>query len=404
MTLSAALQLGGITSNSDPFSRGLGLGFFSSTAMPTNVGEWTWTGGLSLDPANDGNPGNGNALGQVELDQGTGASGAHENRLVSVAYNPASFGGKPFSTSAYYTLSYTINTTTGQISNVSLSDGTYTDTVDYLPIDNFNTTASGPNGAIFTLANTAYAGIVNASAASVTGLVQNFELQGVVSATVWTGGNSTTNWADANNWSGAVPGATSGTTNTDTATFNQAVSFQPTTIDAGRNVQNITFDTSSVTAMIVGTTTGNALILTSGGTIQTTSSVTTAQLVNAPLVLEGAYTFTSGATAPAATLGFGGTIMPDSSLTSAPTTLTLSGSNTGANTISGALSDNGSAKLAVTMSGPGAWTLGAVNTYTGTTTVTGGTLNADGSGCLGAPPPISSRPPAACAEPGRARR
>ena len=374
MTISAALSIGNTNTNGS-LSRGMGIGFFASNAATGQVGEFYWAGGLCLDPAGSG--GAGSALGQVELDQGTGSN---ENQLVFCPYNPAAFGGKAFSTSAFYTLSYTINTTTGQISNVSLSDGTFTDTADYQTIDNFNTSA------IFTVTNTAYAGIINGSANNnATGFAQNFELQGVVAATVWTGGNSTTNWADANNWSGAIPGATSGTTNTDTATFNQTVTVQPTTIDSGRNVKNITFDTSNVSAMTVGTTTGNALTLTSGGTIQTTSSVAAAQLVNAPLVLEGAYTFTSGATAPLATLSFGGLIKPDASLTSTPTALTLNGSNTGANTISGALSDNGSAKLAVTMNGPGAWTLGGANSYTGTTTVAGGTLNV-GSGSLGASP------------------
>ena len=61
----------------------------------------------------------------------------------------------------------------------------------------------------------------------------------------WTGVADST-WANASNWIGGVPGvsgATNGSaTNTDTAMFNQAASFSPTTIDAGRNVMNITFD------------------------------------------------------------------------------------------------------------------------------------------------------------------
>ena len=299
------------------------------------MGEFYWAGGLGLDPAGSG--GIGSALGQVELDQGVGL-GSGENQLVFCPYNPAAFGGKAFSTSAFYTLSYTINTTTGQISNVSLSDGTYTDTADYQTIDNFNNTASGPNGAIFTVANTAFAGLINGSAGTGTAQYMNFQLSGGSGGTVpsgsnWTGGNSTTNWADAGNWNGAVPGATTGTTNTDTAVFNQTVSFQPTTIDMGRNVQNIVFDTANVSAMTVGTTTGNSLLLTSGGAIQTTATVTAAQTVNAPLVLEGVYglyTFTSNATSSTATLSFGGGITAGGS--SGTTLLTLNGSNTGANT------------------------------------------------------------------------
>ena len=69
----------------------------------------------------------------------------------------------------------------------------------------------------------------------------------------WTGTSSTT-WADNGNWSGPVPGATTVTTNTDTAIFNQNAPHSPLTIDAGRNVKNITFDTASVNSLTIGTT------------------------------------------------------------------------------------------------------------------------------------------------------
>ena len=139
--------------------------------------------------------------------------------------------------------------------------------------------------------------------------------------------------------------------------------------------------------MTLGTTTGNALLLTSGGSIQTTNSVANAQNVNAPLVLEGTagtYTFTSSASTAAATLNFGGKITAGAS--SGTTTLTLTGTNGGFNTISGVIGDGtAGAKLALTLSS-GNWTLSGANTYTGATTVTGGKLRvSDGtSGSLGA--------------------
>jgi fibronectin-binding autotransporter adhesin len=64
-------------------------------------------------------------------------------------------------------------------------------------------------------------------------------------------------------------------------------------------------------------------------------------------------------------------------------TLTLTGNNTGANTISGILANSASTTLGVTKSGAGTWVLAAANTYTGATTVTTGTLlvsNTSGSG------------------------
>ena len=111
------------------------------------------------------------------------------------------------------------------------------------------------------------------------------------------------------------------------------------TIDVGRNVQSLTFDTSSVNSLTVGTVGGNALMLTAGGRIQTTPTVVNAQTVNAPLILEGDYTFASGASSSSATLGFGGRITAGA--TSGVTTLTLNGANTGANTLRGILADNG---------------------------------------------------------------
>jgi autotransporter-associated beta strand protein len=191
---------------------------------------------------------------------------------------------------------------------------------------------------------------------------------------VWTGATSTS-WNVAGNWSGGIPGATTGTTNANTATFNRSATNSPTTIDAGRNLENITFDTASVSALTVGSTAGNALLLTSAGTIQTTSTVANAETVNAPLVLEGGYTFTSGATSATATLTIGGGITPGP--TSSTTTLTLTGSNTGNNTIKGVLADHTTGLLAVAKSGSGTWILSGANTYSGGTTVNAGILEFD---------------------------
>ena len=78
------------------------------------------------------------------------------------------------------------------------------------------------------------------------------------------------------------------------------------------------------------------------------------------------------ASSSSATLSFGGRITPGA--TSGITTLTLNGANTGANTISGVLADHDAGKLAVTKSGSGVWILSGANTYSGDTTVSGGTL------------------------------
>ncbi|OYW76123.1 MAG: hypothetical protein B7Z37_10245 [Verrucomicrobia bacterium 12-59-8] len=66
----------------------------------------------------------------------------------------------------------------------------------------------------------------------------------------------------------------------------------------------------------------------------------------------------------------------DESLTfGASRTLTLSGSNTGANTLNTLLTDsNGSASLSLVKSGAGNWVLGGANTFTGTVSIQNGSL------------------------------
>jgi fibronectin-binding autotransporter adhesin len=64
-------------------------------------------------------------------------------------------------------------------------------------------------------------------------------------------------------------------------------------------------------------------------------------------------------------------------------TLNLIGSNTGENTLAANIGNNGSGALSVVKGGEGKWVLSGANTYTGGTTVNGGTLlvnNASGSG------------------------
>jgi len=187
----------------------------------------------------------------------------------------------------------------------------------------------------------------------------------------WTG-TAGASWAISGVWLGTVPGANAGTTNTDTAVFGRNATNSPLEIDAGRNIKNIVFSSASVSSVTIGAVGGQALLLTAGGTIQTTGNVVTPQTINAPLVLEGDYTISSNANSGSATISIGGLLQPAS--TTGITTLTLSGGNTGPNTIGGVLADNGAGKLAVTKSGNGLWILSGANAHSGNTTVLGGTL------------------------------
>ena len=66
------------------------------------------------------------------------------------------------------------------------------------------------------------------------------------------------------------------------------------------------------------------------------------------------------------------------------TILTLSGSNTGANTISGAIGNGTATTVALFKSGAGTWVLSGNNTFTGGVTIDGGTLRVGSPGAFNA--------------------
>ena len=196
-------------------------------------------------------------------------------------------------------------------------------------------------------------------------------------------GSPNTDWSQPLNWqNNLVPGVHDGTTtNTDLATFSTNSTVLTPMPDLNRNVQNITFDTAAAGAYVIGTTGGNALLLTAGGTIQTTSTVVNTQTVNAPLILEGAnasYAFASNSADNTKLLNFGGGITGGAA---GNTVLTLTGSNKGNNTISGVIADGSATSLALVKSGVGKWVLNKSETYSGGTTILVGTLQlGDGTG------------------------
>ena len=182
--------------------------------------------------------------------------------------------------------------------------------------------------------------------------------------------------------------STSGTGNTDIATFNAAIANtwgnavgNPIVIDsATQNIGGISFG-GATGNYFIGSTAGNSLLLSSGGTIQVLGSLTATNAIatiNAPLIIQGGggtYTFANnsanGSGAGAGTLNFGGGITGGAA---GATVLNLSGVNTNANTISGIIGNGSATSLAITKSGSGTWKLTGANTYTGATTINAGTL------------------------------
>ena len=202
----------------------------------------------------------------------------------------------------------------------------------------------------------------------------------------WSGATNE-NWGTATNWvGGAAPGISGGSTSTDVATFLTSSMLSPTITNSSGtasvyNIFGINFGVSGSTpsAFTIGATGGSALDLTSGGTIQILSGVTggITETVNAPLVLEtanGSYNFVNNSASDV--LDFGGGITAAAVGTS---TLFLSGSNTGANTISGNITLSGSDNISVVQMGSGSWTLAGANTHTGPTAVLYGTLSVTGT-------------------------
>jgi outer membrane autotransporter protein len=229
--------------------------------------------------------------------------------------------------------------------------------------------------------------------------------RGLAASGSWLAAPTNGNWEPAageTNWTngtgvGAFPGSTFGVTNTDVATFNVVSTFTTITINnpgpAFLNLGGMTF-TGTPSNYTIGSTGGQGIFLTSGGTIQIDSALTATnaiETINAPLAFNAgtqSYTFTNnsanGSGAGAGTLIFGGDIAnPSIGVGPGSVALTLTGSNTNLNTISGNISDGGSGTSSITKTGAGMWVLSGSNTYSGGTTINSGTLTVNNLNALG---------------------
>lgn len=215
----------------------------------------------------------------------------------------------------------------------------------------------------------------------------------------WIGGIGTQNWADGANWNPAAPGATSGTTNANIATFNTGLGATTITVDAGRNLRSLVFATGAAGSFTIGSAGANAgetLHLSSGGTIVMNSGITAPVTINAPIVVHptsdtgaGSFTFANNATSGdtdtnAYKLTINGNV--SGGLTSGTITLNFNAtsgnrSNDGsANVMNGLISNGQAAGVSVAVAGVpggqrGVWRFNNNdNSYTGNTSVTNGTL------------------------------
>jgi len=206
----------------------------------------------------------------------------------------------------------------------------------------------------------------------------------------WQGAAGTQPWNASGNWVGGnIPGSTSNTTTIDDATFNGTLGgASAITIDANRNIRNIQFTstTLSYTLGSAGANGGNALLITNNGVVGINSNIVgaVAQTVNAPLIFQGTVgELRSDSGNATAVMTYNGDI---SYAGSSAMTLGLKGRNTGANTVTGVISDGGGGgtlSINRVAQNTTVWVLSGNNTYTGSTTNAGGQLRAGSTQAFG---------------------
>ena len=205
-------------------------------------------------------------------------------------------------------------------------------------------------------------------------LLSSAGMTGNIFATIGTwSGTSNGTWVNSANWlGGTVPGSTSTNGNGDTAIFNTSTGVTVTLATRGIDVVDFDTNVGSFTLSFGG------LYVASGGGINLLSTVTSTnqtETINSPVTAHGSFGINNSSTSDV--FDFTGAMTSNS--TTANETWSLSGTNTGANTLGGVISNGGTFTVAISKSGTGTWILGGANTYTGGTVVGVGTLLANNS-------------------------
>ncbi len=204
----------------------------------------------------------------------------------------------------------------------------------------------------------------------------------------WEGGPG--DWNSAN-WSpdGVPPGLVGLTgINSDSATFN--IGSGTVVVDPYRNLNVINFNTGAGSY----TLTGGPLVIGGYGSINfnAINGTNITQTIATPIIAEGLYqqfSINNNSTSPTNVFDITGGFQGAGP--GAPA-LTLGGSNTGANTFSGVISNGGwqnglygnnwSGLTSLAKNGTGTWILSAANTFSGTTNISQGTLQLNNSQAL----------------------
>ncbi|HEY8994047.1 MAG TPA: autotransporter-associated beta strand repeat-containing protein, partial [Lacunisphaera sp.] len=201
------------------------------------------------------------------------------------------------------------------------------------------------------------------------------------------------NWFSAgNDWStgaGTNPGSTTATNSSDIATFTSSnqTSIAINNATGTLNIAGISFGASTASSFTIGSTSGNAILLSASGSItfsQDTAASGLTETINAPLVLEGSYTFANtNTTNPSNLLNIGGSI---SNGTASAVTLNLgagSSNNAGQNTLGGRISDGTAGGTLAVAVNNGTWVFSGNNSFSGGVTFGRGTVDINSATAMG---------------------
>ncbi len=188
----------------------------------------------------------------------------------------------------------------------------------------------------------------------------------------------------ANHTSTTFSGIISGTgavikTGTGTQVFSGNNSYTGITTISGGTLSVASLANGGQASGIGASSNAAANLVINGGTLRHTGGIQSTDR-NFTIGINGATLDASGSGA----LTFSSASTATLSGTNTARTLTLTGTSTAANSLTAVIADNGNGKTSLTKSGAGTWVLKGANTYTGATTVSGGTLAVASGASLGA--------------------
>lgn len=199
------------------------------------------------------------------------------------------------------------------------------------------------------------------------------------SGTVW---NATASWSTAVGATTPDPAAVPGAADEANFSISTITTAQTVNLNANQSALGLIFlGTNTAATTLQGSGANrtlslgiNGITVNTGAGAVTIGSGTANQ--NVSLSLQGSQSWTNNATSALTVVNgvsFG---------VAGANTLTLAGTSTATNTISGVVA-NGSGTLALSKSGTGTWVLSGANTFTGGTTVSAGTLRGTVAGAFG---------------------